>query len=112
MSSDPNLQCFCPTPETCLDKGLYDLYKCVKSPVVASLPHFLQCDEKYVQAVEGLHPDEVIKTYEQKTYAVIIMNTEIDIIGKTWDQSGHGIDNSYAPLRSQTNTIQHVRFSN
>lgn len=58
MSADEDLKCFCPTPDTCLKKGLMDITKCSGNPVVASLPHFYLTDESYLQKVKGLHPEE------------------------------------------------------
>jgi len=29
MSQDPDLECFCTTPDTCLKKGVHDLTNCV-----------------------------------------------------------------------------------
>jgi hypothetical protein len=29
MSQDPDLRCFCTTPDTCLKKGVHDLTNCV-----------------------------------------------------------------------------------
>lgn len=60
MSKDPELKCFCKTPETCLKKGLFDLFNCVKAPLVASLPHLYLVDESYLEQVDGLHPNKVI----------------------------------------------------
>lgn len=59
MSTDPALKCFCPTPDTCLGKGLYDIFPCVKAPLVGSLPHFYDTDPQYLTQVDGLHPNEV-----------------------------------------------------
>nr|UEN71286.1 sensory neuron membrane protein 1 [Gregopimpla kuwanae] len=56
MSTDPELKCFCPTEDTCLKKGLFDLFACVGAPVVASLPHFYMVDESYLEQVIGLQP--------------------------------------------------------
>ncbi|XP_020708289.1 sensory neuron membrane protein 1 isoform X2 [Athalia rosae] len=56
QSSVPEEKCFCPTPETCLKKGAMDLYKCVGTPVVATLPHFYLADPSYLETVSGLHP--------------------------------------------------------
>ncbi|XP_043284448.1 sensory neuron membrane protein 1 isoform X2 [Venturia canescens] len=56
MSTDPELKCFCPTEDTCLKKGLYDLFPCVNAPIVASLPHLYDVDEMYLQQVDGLRP--------------------------------------------------------
>lgn len=58
MSTIPTEKCFCPAPDNCLSKNLFDLTKCLSAPMVASLPHFLGSDEKYLQAVEGLSPNE------------------------------------------------------
>nr|AWS20447.1 sensory neuron membrane protein 1 [Aphidius gifuensis] len=58
MSKDPELKCFCQTPETCLKKGLFDLFNCVKAPLVASLPHLYLVDESYLEQVDGLHPNK------------------------------------------------------
>ncbi|XP_015438364.1 PREDICTED: sensory neuron membrane protein 1-like [Dufourea novaeangliae] len=58
MSTNPMEKCFCPTPDTCLTKNLYDLNKCLGAPLIGSLPHFLGAEEKYVQMVDGLHPNE------------------------------------------------------
>ncbi|KAK9307568.1 hypothetical protein QLX08_002178 [Tetragonisca angustula] len=58
MSTNPMEKCFCPTPDTCLTKNLFDLSKCVGAPFVASLPHLLGSDEKYLKMVDGLHPND------------------------------------------------------
>lgn len=58
MSTDPNLKCYCPSPDNCLKKGLMDLTKCGKVPIVASLPHFYDSDASYVRGVRGLNPNE------------------------------------------------------
>nr|AIU56857.1 sensory neuron membrane protein 1 [Microplitis mediator] len=58
MSTDPTLKCLCPTPDTCLGKGLYDIFPCVKAPLVCSLPHFYDTDPQYLTQVDGLHPNE------------------------------------------------------
>lgn len=58
MSKNPDEKCYCPTPETCLKKGVMDLMKCVGIPMYASLPHFYESDESYVNGVIGLNPNE------------------------------------------------------
>ncbi|XP_023289833.1 sensory neuron membrane protein 1 isoform X2 [Orussus abietinus] len=58
MSTHPEEKCFCPTEDTCLKKGLYDLTKCVGAPIVASLPHLYLADESYLETVEGLKPTQ------------------------------------------------------
>ncbi|CAD1478955.1 unnamed protein product [Heterotrigona itama] len=58
MSTNPMEKCFCPTPDTCLTKNLFDLSKCVGAPFIASLPHLLGSEEKYLKMEEhGLHMD-------------------------------------------------------
>ncbi|KAF7992411.1 hypothetical protein HCN44_001736 [Aphidius gifuensis] len=57
-SKDPELKCFCEAPDKCLKKGLFDLFKCVKAPLVASLPHLYLVDESYLEQVDGLNPKE------------------------------------------------------
>nr|AQN78521.1 sensory neuron membrane protein 1 [Meteorus pulchricornis] len=58
MSKDPEIKCLCPTEDTCLKKGLMDLFNCVKAPIVASLPHLYQVEKEYLSQVDGLHPNE------------------------------------------------------
>ncbi|CAG9788135.1 unnamed protein product [Diatraea saccharalis] len=57
FASDPNLQCFCETPDTCPPKGMMELKKCTGAPMYASLPHYLECDPHFVTKVKGVHPD-------------------------------------------------------
>ncbi|KPI90909.1 Sensory neuron membrane protein 1 [Papilio xuthus] len=56
-ANDPELQCYCDSPDTCPAKGLMDLMKCMGAPMYVSLPHFLDCDPKIREAVKGLNPD-------------------------------------------------------
>lgn len=58
MSTDKELKCYCLTPENCLKKGGMDLGKCNGNPIVATLPHFYDCDESYKRNIRGLHPRE------------------------------------------------------
>ncbi|XP_076179676.1 sensory neuron membrane protein 1 [Ptiloglossa arizonensis] len=58
MSTNSMEKCFCPTSDTCLTKNLYDMYKCLGAPFIGSLPHFLGSEEKYLQLVDGLNPNE------------------------------------------------------
>lgn len=58
LGNEPKSQCFCDTPTTCPKKGLMDLTKCLKAPLVASLPHFLFTDPSIQDSVTGLFPDE------------------------------------------------------
>nr|QDD67778.1 sensory neuron membrane protein [Galeruca daurica] len=58
MSKNENEKCYCYTPETCLKKGLMDLYKCAGVPIYVSMPHFYDSDESYVKGVKGLQPNK------------------------------------------------------
>jgi hypothetical protein len=58
MSKNADEKCYCPTPETCLKKGLMDLFKCAGVPIYVSLPHFYESDESYVHGVKGLSPNK------------------------------------------------------
>ncbi|KAJ8687762.1 hypothetical protein QAD02_023556 [Eretmocerus hayati] len=53
----PQHKCFCVDPDDC-PKGIYDVYKCVKAPIIISNPHFYNADPRYLDMVEGLHPDK------------------------------------------------------
>ncbi|XP_026331738.1 sensory neuron membrane protein 1-like [Hyposmocoma kahamanoa] len=57
FANDPELNCFCDAPDTCPPKGLMDLFKCMKAPMYASLPHFLDSDPGLLKNVKGLNPD-------------------------------------------------------
>lgn len=57
LQNDPELQCFCDTPQTCPKKGLMDLMKCIKAPMLASMPHYLDSDPSLLNDVKGLSPD-------------------------------------------------------
>ncbi|XP_001606602.1 sensory neuron membrane protein 1 [Nasonia vitripennis] len=54
----PSQRCYCPTPDTCLKKGVMDLFKCIGAPLVASHPHFYLADEDYLNMVDGLRPSK------------------------------------------------------
>lgn len=41
IPNDPKLQCLCRDPEKCPVKGTFDLFPCLNTPLVATLPHFL-----------------------------------------------------------------------
>ncbi|XP_072748125.1 sensory neuron membrane protein 1-like isoform X2 [Anoplolepis gracilipes] len=58
MSTNPMEKCFCPTPDTCLTKNLYDLTKCLGAPIIGSSPHFYGCEENWLELVDGLHPNQ------------------------------------------------------
>nr|AUF73093.1 sensory neuron membrane protein [Anoplophora chinensis] len=71
MSKNEDEKCYCPTPETCLKKGIMDLYKCIGVPIYVSLPHFYETHESYLKGVKGLRPDkskhEIIILFEGMT---------------------------------------------
>ncbi|KAL0828975.1 hypothetical protein ABMA28_003865 [Loxostege sticticalis] len=57
FANDPELQCYCDSPDKCPPKGVMDLMKCMKAPMYATLPHFLDCDPQLLKNVKGLSPD-------------------------------------------------------
>ncbi|CAH1159902.1 unnamed protein product [Phaedon cochleariae] len=58
MSSNEDEKCYCPTIDSCLKKGIMDLYKCTGIPLYASLPHFYGADQSYSNGVKGLTPNK------------------------------------------------------
>lgn len=40
------------------------LFLCTGAPIVVSFPHFYQADEEYINAIEGMNPNEE----EHETY--------------------------------------------
>ncbi|XP_072748122.1 sensory neuron membrane protein 1 isoform X2 [Anoplolepis gracilipes] len=58
MSKNPLEKCFCPTPDTCLTRNLYDMTKCVGAPIIGSPPHFYDCEKNWLDMVDGLHPNQ------------------------------------------------------
>lgn len=58
MTNNEHEKCYCYTPETCLKRGMMDLYKCTGVPIYASLPHFYDCDKSYLKLVDGLIPNK------------------------------------------------------
>ncbi|XP_065212463.1 sensory neuron membrane protein 1 [Planococcus citri] len=71
MSTDPNLKCFCPTNDTCLKKGAFDVTKCTGAPLVLTLPHCYGCHVDYMNGVTGMNPSEelhgIYSTFEPIT---------------------------------------------
>lgn len=57
FANDPELNCFCDAPDSCPPKGIMDLFKCMKAPMYASMPHFLDSDPELLKNVKGLSPD-------------------------------------------------------
>nr|QZH55093.1 sensory neuron membrane protein 1 [Achelura yunnanensis] len=57
FANDPELNCFCDTPDSCPKKGLMEMSKCLTAPLYVSLPHLLDCDPEVQRDVKGLSPD-------------------------------------------------------
>ncbi|XP_028032110.1 sensory neuron membrane protein 1 [Bombyx mandarina] len=57
FANDPELQCYCDSPDKCPPKGLMDLYKCIKAPMFVSMPHYLEGDPELLKNVKGLNPN-------------------------------------------------------
>lgn len=58
MSKNKDEKCYCYTEDTCMKKGVIDLYKCNGIPIYASLPHFYESDKSYLKLVDGLKPNK------------------------------------------------------
>ncbi|XP_023303093.2 sensory neuron membrane protein 1-like, partial [Lucilia cuprina] len=59
VKNEPENHCFCKDyPDNCPAKGTMDLSFCNETPMIASMPHFLNADPKLLEDVEGLQPDE------------------------------------------------------
>lgn len=61
IGSDVNVkECFCRDPPNgCPPKGTFDLFRCVGSPMMGSLPHFYKADPKLLGNIaSGLNPNE------------------------------------------------------
>nr|QMS80368.1 sensory neuron membrane protein [Histia rhodope] len=56
-ANDPELNCFCDTPDSCPKKGFMDATKCLSAPLYVTLPHLLDCDPEEQKNVKGLSPD-------------------------------------------------------
>ncbi|XP_022114656.2 sensory neuron membrane protein 1-like [Pieris rapae] len=71
LANDPDLQCYCESPEKCPPKGLMDLTKCMGAPLYVSLPHYYDCDPELLKNVKGLSPDvnehEIVIDFEPIT---------------------------------------------
>lgn len=68
-SSTPNPEndCFCTKStkdaqgnENCYLDGVFDFKHCIGSPIVASMPHYLNADQKYLDNFEDLKPNETL----------------------------------------------------
>ncbi|KAM7343533.1 sensory neuron membrane protein 1-like isoform 1-T1 [Cochliomyia hominivorax] len=59
VKNEPENQCFCKDyPDDCPAKGTMDLSLCNETPMIASMPHFLNGDPKLLENIEGLQPSE------------------------------------------------------
>lgn len=56
----PEEKCYCHTPETCLRRGMFDVYRCLNVPIIISNPHFYLADPYYLTTVDTLHPNKVL----------------------------------------------------
>lgn len=47
------------------DHGLmsFNMFLIANAPIIVSQPHFYQGDQKYIDAIEGLHPSEQHETF-------------------------------------------------
>ncbi|XP_067294254.1 lysosome membrane protein 2-like isoform X3 [Pseudorasbora parva] len=73
---NPSNAGFCVPAGDCLGKGLLKISVCRQgAPIVVSFPHFYQADEKYINAVEGMNPNEE----EHETYLDINPTTGVPI---------------------------------
>ena len=57
--NDERDKCYCKSPNKCLGKGAYDLYKCTGIPLVLTNPHFYNADLNFLDRVVGLSPEKV-----------------------------------------------------
>ncbi|XP_070066704.1 sensory neuron membrane protein 1 [Drosophila virilis] len=57
FQTEPDLHCYCTDyPDNCPADGTMDLVRCSGTPLMASLPHFYQADQKLLAEVEGVQP--------------------------------------------------------
>ena len=58
MSNNPEEKCYCRSEDACMLKGALDMTKCVKAPIVATMPHFYNSDDSYIKGVKGVEPNK------------------------------------------------------
>lgn len=59
FQADEKLHCFCnDPPDGCPLKGTMDLFPCTGAPLMASMPHFFNGDERLFRDVVGLNPNK------------------------------------------------------
>jgi len=63
---------------------LFPLY-CTGAPIVVSFPHFYQADERYINAIEGMNPNEE----EHETYLDINPVRSVDALRFSLLQQQH-----------------------
>lgn len=58
IAADETQHCYC-NDGVCPLKGTLDLFPCLGTPIIASMPHFLNADPKLTEAIaSGMHPDK------------------------------------------------------
>lgn len=106
MSTDPDLKCFCPTNDTCLKRGAFDVTKCTGSlshyiplftytstspsevpkqffsqlsgaPLILTLPHCYDCHVDYLNGVNGMNPDKELHSLYSTFEPVIVYSKTI-----------------------------------
>ena len=58
----PENNAYCTPPGNCMGRGVLNISVCTGGPIVLSLPHFNQADERYLNAVEGMQPTSDMET--------------------------------------------------
>ncbi|XP_067894635.1 lysosome membrane protein 2-like [Heterodontus francisci] len=58
-SDNPANSGFCVPAGNCLGSGVLNVSTCRQgAPIILSSPHFYQADQKYIDDIEGMHPDK------------------------------------------------------
>ena len=57
-SKHEEFKCYCPNSECDMKSGIRNASVCLIAPAFISYPHFYAADESYLNAVEGLQPNE------------------------------------------------------
>ncbi|GBP43538.1 Sensory neuron membrane protein 1 [Eumeta japonica] len=118
LANDPELQCFCDSPDQCPQKGLMELSKCTGARIFSSLPHFLDSSPFLYQNIKGLKPDvnlhgmeidfepstrlsagiQNIRLFNIQFKKVKNQKGHIDAQGRMKNSSGIGVDKSRATI--------------
>ncbi|XP_058792640.1 sensory neuron membrane protein 1-like [Phymastichus coffea] len=56
METNQRDQCFCIAPDRCLKNGVFELFRCLNTPLILSNPHFYLADPYYANSVRGVKP--------------------------------------------------------